>query len=142
MTRPKQQHFVPRIYLQNFCTKENKHQIYFLDKQNGTSGKTNIVNVAQEKDFYVDISQQDKDSFEKYYSYNIEPTLGKLLERIVSVSVLGNENAPLLSYQDRKTLSYMIVHQMLRTRSARNLMREKRMRSLHVLLHYYYKSPN
>ena len=111
--------------MQNFCTKDNRQQVYFLDKKTGSSGKTNIVNVAQEKDFYVDVSQQDKDYFEKYYSQKVEPVLGMLLNHIISASILGSENTPLLSGQERKTFSNMLVHQMLRTRNARNLMREK-----------------
>ncbi len=119
------QHFVPQVYLRHFCVGKKRNQIYFYDKISSKADITNVINVAQEKDFYSEISQDDKDRFEKYYSSIVEPTLGVLLNRIISTAVLCTEKTPLLTKHDKHSLSKMLVYQMLRTRYARNLTREK-----------------
>ena len=125
MSRPKQQHYVPQIYLKQFCSVGNKKQIYFYDKQTKRTSHTNISNVAQEKDFYSDISKDDKDYFEKFYAQNVEPKLSIFLNDTISKSMLYMENIPLISIEDRKLLSRLLVYQILRTPNARILMREK-----------------
>ena len=122
MSDPKQQHFVPQVYLQHFSVGK---QIYFYDQKSKKTALANIGNVAKEKDFYTDISQEDKYFYENYYSRTVEPVLGKLLDRIITSATLCNENAPLLSDNDRSSLSKMLVYQMLRTRASRNFMQKK-----------------
>lgn len=124
MSRQKQQHIVPKVYLRNFCDVKNKNQIYFYDIISDKTAMTNIDNVAQEKEFYSDISKEDKDYYEKYYSIHIEPELGKLLNHVIMAATMYN-NTPLITDEHRQLLSKMLVFQMLRTRNARKLFREK-----------------
>ena len=125
LSRKKQQHIVPRLYLRNFCTAKNNEQLYFYDKVTKKRALTNINNIAQERDFYTDISQEDKYYYENYYSTDIEPLLGKLLSRIIVAATMSDIKIPILNKDDRCLLSKMVTTQMMRTRSARNLMREK-----------------
>lgn len=125
MSKPKQQHVVPKVYLKNFCADTNTEQIYFLDKMNKRTGLTNIANVAKEKDFYSDVLQEDRYAFEKYFSGGIEPKMGKLFKRIRSAALLCSDKTPLFNEEDRMLLSEIIVTQMLRTHSAKGFMREK-----------------
>ncbi len=50
MSKVKQQHYVPRFYLQNFT--HNGDDLYAFDKKDMRSFKTNITRVAQERYFY------------------------------------------------------------------------------------------
>ena len=125
MNRPKQQHIVPKVYLRNFCDSNNKNQIYFFDKINKKTELTNIDNVAKEKGFYTDLSKEDNEYYEKFYSTSVEPKLGHLLSHILIAATMYYNDAPLISDDQRLLLSKMLVFQMLRTRNARELLREK-----------------
>lgn len=125
MSNPKQHHFVPQVYLRNFCFDTAKSQLYFYDKKLKICKFTHVKNVAQEKDFYSNESIENKYLYEKFFSDNVEPELGRLLDRIISSSVLSYGNAEIINVDDRKKLSNMLVYQMLRTCSARKFMREK-----------------
>lgn len=125
MSNPRQQHFVPQVYLRNFCFDIAKNRLYFFDKNSKASGYTHIKNIAQERDFYSNESIENKYLYEKFFSDNVEPELGHILDRIISSSVLSYGNAEIINTDDRKKLSNMLVYQMLRTCSARKFMREK-----------------
>ena len=126
MSRPKQHHYVPQVYLRHFCTISNRNQLYFYDKVSHKTVLTNIKNIAQEKDFYSDMSKEDSDHYEKYYSSNVEPVLGKLLDHIIARSILNQTyDAPLLTSEDRRILSDMLFHQMFRTPNTRAVLHEK-----------------
>ena len=125
MSRPKQQHIVPKVYLRYFCDTKNKNQIYFYDKIDDKTALTSINNVAQERGFYSDQSKEDNDYYEKYYSNSVEPELGKLLAHIVMAATMYSSGTTLITDKYRRLLSKMLVMQMLRTRNARKLLREK-----------------
>ena len=116
---------MPQVYLRNISSDNKKDRFYFYDKINDKMGTVNISNVAQEKEFYTDVSQVNKDFFEQFYSIKVEPILGKLLNRIISTATLFSETTPLLTKPDRSALSRMVAFQMLRTRSTRNFIHEK-----------------
>jgi len=125
MSNPKQHHFVPQVYLRNFCADSIRSQLYFLDIVSETTSFTNIRNVAKEKDFYTDVSLEEKCFYEHFFSTDVEPKLGHVIDRIVSSSVLSVSNSTIISEGDRKKLSELLVYQMLRTRKARDFMRVK-----------------
>jgi len=125
MNRPKQHHYVPRVYLRLFHTMGVNDQIHFFDKVTKVSGKTNIKNVAQEKDFYAVDALEDMDCYEKQYSTDVEPILGKLLNRIISLAKLCSYDAILLNSADRATMTEIIAHQMMRVPATRVFLREK-----------------
>ncbi len=65
---PRRHHYVPRVYHQNFSKKEsNEWIITVLDKTKSEPYKTNIKNVAVEKDFYRVKEYVDKFYWEHYY---------------------------------------------------------------------------
>lgn len=123
MGRVKQQHYVPKAYLQNFSIDLNKKQIYFFDKKTSKQGRVNINNIAKEKDFYVDKSQADIDVFEKYYSTEVEPMLAKCLREILGITNLCTNETRIISESTKKMFSNLIVYQMLRTPKARTFSR-------------------
>lgn len=125
MMKEKQQHYVPQVYLRNFCSDLKRSQLYFLDIVSAQTGFTSIKNIAKEKDFYTDVSLEDICFYEHLFSTDVEPELGHVIDRIVSNSVLSISNSPIISEGDRKKISKLLVYQMLRTRKARDFMRMK-----------------
>lgn len=63
---PKRHHYVPRTYLSHFALKNrNEYQIHVMDKKTKNIFKTNIKNIAVEKDFYTVETYEDKYCWEK-----------------------------------------------------------------------------
>lgn len=124
MSRRKQQHYVPKVYLKNFAD-DSTQQICVYDKSNKKRFRTKIHNVAQERDFYTEKSLEDPEYYEKYYATEVEPKLGKLLGKIRTSAVMVDNDAELITLKERQILSRMIVHQLFRTKSARKYFREK-----------------
>jgi hypothetical protein len=123
----KNQHYVPQSYLKHFS---NNDQIWVFDKETKKSFKTNVKNIASEKEFYdlPDITVEhsnglfDKQVIEKHFSQNIEGDFKKLLDRIRVRFVMSHkpENSIAIEDETKIQLSYHIALQYLRTRDFRD----------------------
>ncbi|MBM4259739.1 MAG: DUF4238 domain-containing protein [Deltaproteobacteria bacterium] len=112
MTHPQKQHYVPQFLLRNF-TLSGSDQLYVYDKSNDRTYKTNITNVAAEREFY-DFRIDGID-------LTIEPSLGKI--EVVAASeideIILRRSIGHLSLEKKTILSLFIAIQMVRTRHVR-----------------------
>lgn len=119
MSNPRQHHYVPKVYLRNFCYDKKQEHLYAYDKHTKKAFTPHIENIAQERDYNTVTALEDKYYYEKYFSSNVEPELGKLLDRIISKSILSYGNAEIIDEKTREGLSKMLAFQIFRTLNAR-----------------------
>jgi hypothetical protein len=111
----KNQHFVPRFYLNQFCFKENKIWVY--NKVKRKSFSTSTENVACEKYFYdnkeFDMEKSTSQFIEKSYS-EIESRFAPFYNQFINklMSSLDFE----VALKDRKIIADYLVTQIDRTR--------------------------
>ena len=118
MSRVKNQHYVPRFYLKNFCKKPE--HIAVFDKVTQKSYYTSISNVANEKYFYddenVDKATQVNQFLEKYF-HPLENRIAILLKDLIG-SFDKNEFI-CLDQDSRIDLSLYLIYQFARTKEYR-----------------------
>jgi hypothetical protein len=83
-------HYIPKYYLKGFSTPEDKNKIVAYDCNAEKCYRTNIINVAQEKDFYPN-------SIEKYLSEQIEEPANDILNKINKREKLSNNDKEILT---------------------------------------------
>ena len=115
MNRPKNQHFVPRFILRNFLCDKVKEQVAVFDKEKHRVFKTKIDNIMSETKFHdftlpmgVEVSAEEV----------LTELEGLLLP--VYREVVKNERLP-LDPEKKRALALLVVFQMTRTRSERDL---------------------
>lgn len=120
----KNQHYVPKAYLR-FFSKKNKddYYIHVMDKNNDKLFMANIDNIASGKYFYVDKSKPNN-YWEEFYCKNIESSLPKIFNNIISVSKISQNNSAILNEVLKKDMSKIILSQISRTRKAREFFDE------------------
>lgn len=113
----KRQHFVPKFYLKNFSSEKGgrrkKHLTWSFDKSTGKSNVRNINDVALEK-YFNDMIRGDN---------VLENKLGKFendYKRVLK-KLITEKDLSLLSNDDKKMISHLIVTQFVRTREMREL---------------------
>lgn len=109
----KMQHYVPRVYLQNFCTQEGDNYIInCYDKTDSHKFKTDIKNVAMEKFFY----DTDKD-----VNQEVEKSLGDIEGSFNTVyqKLVENEDLTVLNEEERGVISSFVATQLIRTKEYR-----------------------
>jgi len=118
MSRVKNQHYVPRFYLKNFCKKHE--QIAVFDKVTQKSYYTSISNVANEKYFYddekVDEATQVNQFLEKYF-HPLENRISVLLKDLIES--FGKNEFICLDQDSRIDLSLYLIYQFARTKEYR-----------------------
>jgi len=114
----KNQHYVPRVYLQRFANA--KGQIWVYNKEARKSFQTNIKNVASENRFYdsamLEAATGDKQFIERHLS-NIEANYATVAEGIISS--LNARKFKTVNKRHRHFLSAYVVIQWMRTKEAR-----------------------
>lgn len=127
MSKIKNQHFVPQFYLRGFASENG--QIYTFDKFRGKSFKTNIENVACEKNFYdlpkVDDRRDciDDQIVEKSLSV-LESEFSKSLDFLLLQVRKKRRRRDLFSADHKRNLALFLTIQFLRTREHRNQIME------------------
>lgn len=116
-TTKKKQHFVPRFYLKNFSNKKKgkqlKHLIWCFNKSDERSFIKNINDVAHENYFY-DVIRGGNFIENKLERFENEHK--KVLKTLITEKDLS-----LLSKDEKKVISHLIVTQFVRTREMRDL---------------------
>ncbi|MGJ8644029.1 MAG: DUF4238 domain-containing protein [Luteolibacter sp.] len=114
----KNQHYVPRVYLQRFAN--TKEQIWVYDKELRNSFQTNVKNVAAENRFYdselLEVATGDKQFVERYLDH-IEDKYAAVSESILGS--LRSNKFKILSVRHRHFLAAYMVIQWMRTKEAR-----------------------
>lgn len=118
MSRIKNQHYVPKFYLRNFCKKQE--QIAVFDKVTQKSYYTSISNVANEKYFYddekLDEATQVNQFLEKYF-HPLENRIAVLLKDLIGSFDKNEFNC--LDQDSRIDLSLYLIYQFARTKEYR-----------------------
>lgn len=141
--RVKNEHYVPRSYLKYFAN--DKGQIHVYDRLRDRTFRTNITNIAAEKDFFTLPVTKDLDNYpfiknlvekingnqliEKFFSDGIEEDYKNLLDSIRNnydmLLKLSNPDGKIAINSELKAkLSVYIIIQMLRTKRQREIFRE------------------
>lgn len=100
-------HYVPRLLLKNFCAADRPH-ICAFDKKTGKSFRTNIQNIAGERNYYEMKIGEDTVSLESALSA-VEAEAAPLIDRIVAERNIG-----WLSSTDRQIIAEFVAVQMKR----------------------------
>jgi hypothetical protein len=135
MSKVKNEHFVPKIYLGNFA--KEKSQVYVYDKIILRSFKTHVKNIACEKAFYDFPNHPDIDSqtVEKLFS-ELEGSFAGDLKKLLTIA----HKKGVISKDFKCIFAPYIVVQMLRTPDFRLQYRETMEKSLNKLLPVLMKS--
>jgi hypothetical protein len=114
----KNQHYVPKLYLRNFCN--SKKQIASFDKTNQNSFFTSIDNVANENYFYdneyIDQATKVEQFLEKYF-HPLEDRIAILLRKLIKSFDEGSFT--ILDLDSRIDLSLFLIYQFARTKEYR-----------------------
>ena len=122
MSKPKKQHYVPKVYLKNFSFGTVKSpKIYVLSVNPTKIYQANISDTAAERNFYTIEKYKDKYIWENNYANNVEPMLGSLLKdiRCRCENSLVQNNSLVLSSDEKVKLSLNIILQLLRGKQTR-----------------------
>ena len=114
---PKRQHYVPRFILRNFTDSKNQ-QVNVYDKQEEKEFKTNIINIAVEKEFYDFEFMDVKLSIELSLS-QLESKATKLINCVIKEGSLT-----LLTEKDKRLLSLFFAIQKNRVTAHRTMISE------------------
>ncbi|MCB4928455.1 DUF4238 domain-containing protein [Streptococcus mutans] len=113
------QHIIPQVYLKWFGQKNKKGNYYVKVtlKSNDKTFTKSIREVGYKRNYYNVSQRKDDKHWEKYFSQNIEPFYGDPLRNIITKIMLTSDNykAEVLTKEDKKILSKLIVFQLLRT---------------------------
>ena len=118
-TEPIRQHLVPKLYLKNFAI--DGKSVYVKQRESGTIFKANIEKIAVEKNFYTVNSLKDKYEWEKRYATIIEPQFQKIIKKVIfnGTTPLMKDRVNIISVEEKKMLSLLIVFQMMRSKKVR-----------------------
>ncbi|MGF1841626.1 DUF4238 domain-containing protein [Vibrio clamense] len=108
----KNQHYVPQFILRNFSFGK-REQVCVFDKSICKKFSTNVRNVASENGFY-NFKLDDE-------MHSLEPHLGEIedLSAVIINKIVKNASLENLSLEDKKTLSYFMAIQFVRTKDYR-----------------------
>ena len=110
------QHYVPRMLLKNF-TLSKAEQVHAFDKRESRSFRTNIRNVASERNFYRFAFGEHEGTIEPELS-RMETAADNALRKVVESSSLGT-----LSAEERTWLGVFVAAQHVRGRGFREMTR-------------------
>ena len=126
MSEPKKQHYVPQTYLKNFAKGKKNASLYVLSSSPQKIYSSKIENAAAERDFYTVEKLENKYFWENMYAQYVEPSFGTLLKQIRKncENALVQNNATIISREQKALLSINIVIQMLRGKQTRQYERK------------------
>jgi hypothetical protein len=114
--QPRKHHYVPQAYLKRFAVQD---QVFVFDKQNEQTFKTNVLNIAAERDFY---RIPDKAVSSEINSYALESALSEIeIEHQQALDALVKyvDSSQEISRELRLGVARAIVFQYLRTQQMR-----------------------
>ena len=126
MSEPKKQHYVPQTYLKNFATGKKNKSLFVLSASPQKIYSSQVENSAAERDFYTVERLENKYFWENTYAQYVEPSFGSLLKQIRQncENALVQNNATVISEEQKALLSINIIIQMLRGKQTRKYERK------------------
>lgn len=131
----KQEHYVPKSYLAWFADDNEKICVYDYEKKEYRKNQS-IEKVAKIGAFY-DFDEEnleymrkfkeniDEQYIERMFSKNIEPALKDIIEKLSNLDMSFINNCPsIVNHNLKLSISYLLVFQFLRTRTARKFFEE------------------
>jgi len=105
---PRNQHYVPQFLLRRFSVVAGEEQVWAYDKKTGKTFRTNVRNVASQRDYY---------NIPKVEDASLEPALGAMEANAAEVveRLLASESLSSLTSDDRSALALFAAAQMNRT---------------------------
>lgn len=120
---PIRQHYIPQVYLRNFCTLNDS--IVVWDKKSKKIFSTGINAVGVERDFYTLDKLDDPYYWEHTYANGVEPLMGKVIPQILSrANLLVQSGTVIISPIEKAHLAIIMVMQMLRGKQCREYERK------------------
>lgn len=115
---PIKQHYVPQVYLRNFCGPNGNLTV--LTKKTGNIFSTGTAGIGFEKHFYTLDKLKDPYCWEKAYAKNIEPLMKEVLSEIISrVNILVQNRSCIINEKEKMQLAFIMVMQLLRGKQSR-----------------------
>lgn len=111
------QHIVPKRYLDRFGRKDGKRTIIgtrIVSKGNVRFFEDSTANVGYIKNYYDVTDKNDPKYWEHFFAREIDTLCGQAMDNIVAKVTLTQQNATVLSSQDKAVLSKIIVAQLMR----------------------------
>ena len=111
------QHIVPKRYLDRFGRKDGKRTIIgtrIVSKGNVRFFEDSTANVGYIKNYYDVTDKNDPKYWEHYFAREIDTICGQAMDNIIAQVTLSQKDATVLSGQDKKVLSKIIVAQLMR----------------------------
>ena len=115
------QHIVPKRYLDRFGRKDGKRTIIgtrIVSKGKVRFFEDSTTNVGYIKDYYNVTDKDDPKYWEHFFAREIDTICGQPMSNIITKITLSRPNTIVLSTQDKKVLSKLIVAQMMRVPEA------------------------
>lgn len=111
------QHIVPKRYLDRFGRKDGKRTIIGtrnVSKGNVRFFEDSTANVGYIKNYYDVTDKNDPKYWEHFFAREIDTLCGQTMDNIIAKVTLTQQNATVLSSQDKAVLSKIIVAQLMR----------------------------
>ncbi len=111
------QHYVPRVYLKNFSSfNEKEHYIWVFDKETEKIFQTNIKNIAFEEEFYNKVSEEQ---ITEKTLRDIETKFDIVIQKLIFVKEIDK-----LSIEEKDILAEFIAYQMIRTKETKEELKD------------------
>lgn len=108
---PINQHYVPQVYLRNFCGTNGS--IAVLNKNTRKIFSTGTAGVGFEKNFYTLNKHQAPYCWENFYAKKIESLMETLLSKIISkASIVVRNGYHIIDEEEKIKLVYIMVMQL------------------------------
>ncbi|MCD7883810.1 MAG: DUF4238 domain-containing protein [Lachnospiraceae bacterium] len=115
---PTRQHYVPRVYLKNFC--DSSGEISAMNKHDHRIFSTGTKAICAENDFYTLEKMDDPYCWEHFYATSIEPLMGELFPKIISQSnILVQNGSVVIDEREKSQLAVLMIMQMFRGKLTR-----------------------
>lgn len=130
---PVRQHHVPKVYLKNFCSKDDS--IAVLNKNKNNIFSTGLDVVAVEKNFYTINKLEDPFYWEKTYAQGIEPLMADVLPHIIyQTNIFAKSGDCIIDTTEKIKLACIMLMQLLRGKQARKYNKDSYDNLLHSVI--------
>lgn len=112
----KNQHYIPQFLLRNFSSRGDKFiWTYDREKKYGPKNQERPIKKVASEQFFYDQVRNNKSSSLEYILQEIETQTAPIINNIIKSKTIKS-----LSEKDRKTLSFFVTVQLLRTKGSLN----------------------
>jgi hypothetical protein len=119
VNKPIKQHYVPKVYLTNFCDPmlKNKH-LHVFDKNDKRYFNAHINDIGFSKNTYTIESPGYEYFYEYLYNKQYDSKMNGLINKLSVLATVGNFDVPILHDSFRTEVADMLFGQLMRTPKA------------------------